>query len=259
MRVYLCILVLFLLSCEDDDDSFTPTCRLMTYDPLKILAEYGDTASNQEFYELIYDKDILIKRINNGFNSYDTLIYENGRLVELHKIYQASHINRIFKYSYENNRISRSDQYYFSIEQNEWIIGSTSFREYDSDGRVISFKNEIPNSQSKYPYKIELITLTYDGQNLSRVDEIGYDVLNETDTVESYQITEVFRDYDDKENPFKGQPFGDVFFRSVSENNFQFFYHWSKGISSQENEFTWAFKLNYDDLGYPKFGRYECK
>ncbi|WDF48218.1 hypothetical protein PQ459_07000 [Chryseobacterium sp. KACC 21268] len=267
--IFYLLILISILSCEKDRDEnteSTETPQLYSYHFRNMNFPDGVLASGNGLITIDYDnKGRPIKR-NNGlvrlpqasgfdfaFSSdvYDDLVYTNDDVAIKEKSYsypQLLSTTRHFKF--ENKKIVRR----VNVGSNNIPVDTINYF-YTHNKLSKAIRNyKKPTSETLYHYNSKgnldsIVTrdLVYNSANQS----YGY-----SPYYPKMRTVEIFKDYDNSENPTKNlMIFDDVFNRSLSENNYRHYEKKSYNYFGQASTVairTWEFAYNDGKIDFSK-------
>ena len=267
------LLAIIISSCSTDDSLTAESnkCRLTKYG----LVITPRPSGNDTIYrnEVDYINSKIVVRSNFGSDpiinywrllSKDSAIYDQQNRIA--KIY---HINT--RYTLESKIERYSEFIYDSFNHRPSKIKETRYQLSDNFSYIISEDiiynehNQIAQTLSiNSTYRINTLTNYSYGENrnlskIVQVNERTVPVSQNNEEIRVDSIVATFRNYDDKINPFQSLPFLNLKGFSDSPNNFTF----RDELRYEDGEIRSAassgYKFEYNDMGYPLIGEYDCQ
>ena len=107
----------------------------------KVTGKYSKTAAAETLKEFRYSGANLVRMFNPGEanSNYDSLVYDNNKLIKAVKIRTDKTANRILEYTWENNNVTVEKEYRPDMNTNEMVINYT--RKYTYNDVANPFKS----------------------------------------------------------------------------------------------------------------------
>lgn len=264
----ICLVIIVISSCSTDDSltGESNKCRLTKYGlVITPLPSGNDTIYRNE---VDYINSKIVVRSNFGpdpiINYWRLLSKDSAIYNQQDRIAKIYHINT--RYSSEPKIERYSEFIYNSFNNRPSKIKETRYQLSDNFSYIISEDiiynehNQIAQTFSiNSTYRINTLTnYSYDdNRNLSKIVQINERIYNQEVRVDS--IVATFKNYDDKINPFQSFPFLNLKGFSDSPNNFTISEELRYEDGVVRNATRSGYIFEYNDMGYPLIGEYNCQ
>lgn len=194
-----------------------------TYDQgklTKLTAKYSKTGATETVKEFRYSGANLVRMFEPGQanSNYDSLVYENNKLIKFVKIRAEKTANRTLEYTWENNNVTVEKEYRPDVNTHEMVINYTRKYTY----------NDVAN-----PYKSLALAYYLQGDQMNSANHLSAHEMTArergTPAGTTYDFYTVTREQNDKK-------------LTISETN------WLKTLSTDPNKAQDITTYKYTDL-----------